>query len=69
MRLKQEFIDYLVAQPEAGMGYQRVKIKLRNGLELVNIIVLNSEDLLVPEDIDFSMEDIGIEELEIVNKG
>ena len=58
IRLYKKHIDYLSTLPEHGMGYQIVDIKLKNGEELQNIVVLNStylnlnaEELISPKDI------------------
>lgn len=45
--------------PESGMGYQVINVKLKNGQVLKKIIVLNSEDLILPPDYEATkMEDI-----------
>ena len=46
--LPQKWIDYLVALPESGMGYQRVDVTFDDGSIVKECIVLNSEELDVP---------------------
>ena len=54
--------------PETGMGYQLVKIILRNGKILHQHKVINAEMLLLEENDDFSEKDILKIELESRNK-
>ncbi|MEQ1907607.1 MAG: hypothetical protein ABMA15_02240 [Vicinamibacterales bacterium] len=50
IKLDRRFVERLVEQPESGMGYQRVDIRLADGRELKNIIVFNSEEAEVPDE-------------------
>ncbi|MCC6700657.1 MAG: hypothetical protein IT221_03990 [Fluviicola sp.] len=43
LRLSQNFINYLIEQPETGMGYHLVEIELKDGTVLKDRIILNSE--------------------------
>ena len=45
--LPEKFVNYLVNLPESGMGYQLVKIFLKNGKVLHNHKVVNSSILLL----------------------
>lgn len=55
IKLDKKFIDYLVDNPENGMGYQIVDVTLKDGRILKNKVVLNSEFLVVK---DIKLEDI-----------
>ena len=52
MRIKLDklWVERLLAMPESGMGYQRVDVKLADGRELKDAVVLNAELLEVPDD-------------------
>lgn len=63
--LDSKWTDYLLTQPESGMGYQRVRIRLKNGQAVIGGIVFNAEILRVPEGPPvFSQNDIASIELE-----
>jgi len=66
IKLKEEYIKYLLELPESGMGYQIVDITLKNGQQLKKRIVLNSQFLLLEnsEDIDSNF----IEKVEVEGK-
>ena len=68
IKLARRWIDLLLKAPESGMGYQRVHIRLRDGRDVENAIVFNSEVLQIPDDIaPFRPDDIidvGLEEQE-----
>ena len=49
IQLKEEHIQYLLELPESGMGYQIVDVTLRDGQQLKNRIVLNSQFLLLED--------------------
>jgi len=48
--LAQKWIDYLVAQPESGMGYQRVDVQFDNSSSVRDCVVFNSEQIDLPDD-------------------
>jgi hypothetical protein len=50
IKLDERWVQRLLALPESGMGYQRVDVKMSDGRELRNAVVLNAELLEVPED-------------------
>lgn len=50
IELKEKDVQYLSALPESGMGYQIVDITFRDGLQLKNRIVVNSQFLLLEDD-------------------
>jgi hypothetical protein len=64
IRLSNHFVDLLVRLPENGMGYQLVKIFLKNGTVLSKHKVLNSSILVLNENESISEEDIEKIELE-----
>lgn len=51
VRLPRRWIDYLTRQPETGMGYQRVDLTLDNGTTVRNCLVLNAEEVELPDTI------------------
>lgn len=63
LHLPREWVDYLLQQPETGMGYQRVDVLLEDGTELEDCTVFNAEEIEVPD----SHANKRIEELELVD--
>lgn len=49
LHLPQKWVDYLTRLPESGMGYQRVDLVLDDGTELRDCLVLNAEEIEIPE--------------------
>lgn len=49
IELKKEHINYLLEFPESGMGYQIIDLTLKDGQQLKNRIVLNSQFLLLED--------------------
>ncbi len=49
-KLDQRWVNYLVAQPESGMGYQKVDVRLKDKRVLKNVVVFNAEEIVLPED-------------------
>ena len=45
MKLSDRWVNYLVGQPESGMGYQEIKATLTNG-EVHDAVVLNCSAIL-----------------------
>lgn len=65
LKLPDNFINILTNLPESGMGYQVVKVILKNGEILHKLKVLNSELLMLEEnDTFFTINDIFRIELE-----
>jgi hypothetical protein len=64
LKLPDSFIDILVNLPETGMGYQIVKVILRNGKVLHKQKVLNSELLMLEKNELIQARDIVNIELE-----
>jgi len=64
LKLPDTFIDILVNLPETGMGYQIVKVILRNGKVLHKQKVLNSELLMLEKNELIQARDIMNIELE-----
>lgn len=49
--LEQKWIDYLVRQPETGMGYQRVDVRLADNRVVRDVPVFNAEVVELPEEL------------------
>lgn len=49
--LEQKWIDYLVQQPEDGMGYQRVDVRLVDNRLVRDVPVFNAEIVELPDEI------------------
>ena len=64
LKLPDMFINMLVNLPENGMGYQTVRVILKNGKILDKYKVLNSELLMLEESDDITVKDIEKLELE-----
>ena len=59
LTLEKKWVELLVNFPESGMGYQRVLIRLKDGRNVENAVVFNSEVLQVPDEIPpFQSDDI-----------
>lgn len=63
IELKEEDVQYLSELPESGMGYQIVDITLKDGQQLKNRIVVNSQFLLLKD--DENIDPLLIEKIEI----
>jgi hypothetical protein len=50
IKLDQRWTKRLLELPESGMGYQRVDVRFADGRELKDVVVLNAEELEVPND-------------------
>jgi len=64
IELRKDQIDILENLPETGMGYQKVKITLSNGIILHDRIIVNSQFLLLNEDESINTDSIQIIEIE-----
>ena len=64
LKLSDSFINILINLPESGMGYQLVKVILKNGIVLHQHKVLNSELLMLEENENITVKDIDKIELE-----
>ncbi len=64
LKLTDSFINVLINLPESGMGYQLVKVILKNGEVLHQHKVLNSELLMLDESDNITVKDIEKIELE-----
>jgi hypothetical protein len=62
--LPDQFVNYLVTLPENGMGYQLVKVFLKDGKVLRKHKVLNSSVLLLEEKEKINLSQISKLELE-----
>lgn len=50
-KLPESWCTFLLAQPESGMGYQRVDVWLEGDRELRDVVVLNAETIELPEEL------------------
>ncbi len=64
IQLPNRWTSLLANLPETGMGYQLVKVILKNGKVLNNYKVLNSSLLLLEKDENLTKEDIAVVEIE-----
>lgn len=64
LKLTDSFINKLINLPESGMGYQLVKVILKNGKILHKHKVLNSELLMLDENDNITVKDIDKIELD-----
>jgi len=64
IKLTENFVSKLLDLPESGMGYQVVKVILRNGKILRQHKVLNSELLMIDGKENIFLKDIEQIELE-----
>ncbi len=51
LTLERKWMEALTRLPESGMGYQRVRVQLRDGRTIAEAMVFNSEVLDVQEPI------------------
>ncbi len=69
LKLTDNFINILINLPETGMGYQLVKVVLKNGTVLRKHKVLNAELLMLDDKDMFNVTDILKIEIETKNGG
>jgi hypothetical protein len=50
VKLPEPWSKFLLTQPESGMGYQRVDVRLEGDRELQDVVVLNAEMIELPEE-------------------
>lgn len=50
IRLPEKWTRFLVRQPESGMGYQRVDVRLANNRKIKDVVVFNAEEIELPDD-------------------
>jgi hypothetical protein len=50
IRLPEKWTRFLVRQPESGMGYQRVDVRLTSNREIKDTVVFNAEEIELPDD-------------------
>ena len=50
IKLDQRWVNFLVTQPESGMSYQKVDIRLKDKRTIKNVLVFNAEEIELPED-------------------
>ena len=61
VKLAKKWVDYLICQPESGMGFQKVDVRLKGNRVLNDVPVFNAEEIDLPEDCAGS----AIEELQL----
>jgi len=57
-KLPLRWTTYLLSQPESGMGYQRVAVRLRDGRTFENALVFNAEQLEIKQDVELKPDEI-----------
>ncbi len=68
LKLNNYWMEHLLKYPETGMGYQRVDVILKSGQVIKNIVVLNAEDLALPDEYkDLRLDEI--KDLHVLIKG
>jgi len=50
VRLPEYWINFLIRQPESGMGYHRVDVTFEDGSESLDCVVVNSEEIELPSE-------------------
>lgn len=50
VKLPESWSTFLLTQPESGMGYQRVDVRLEGDRELRDVVVLNAEVIELPDE-------------------
>lgn len=48
VQLPNKWVEYLIHQPESGMGYQRVDVVLEDGTTLLDCLVFNADEIEIP---------------------
>lgn len=64
LQLPDKWINFLINLPETGMGYQLVRVILKNGKVLRNHKVLNGSLLLLEKNERLTRDDIAMVEAE-----
>lgn len=49
LKLNENWTKKLLKYPESGMGYQKVNVMLKSDQVIKDVIVLNAEDLVIPD--------------------
>lgn len=49
LKLNKHWTEKLLKFPETGMGYQRVNVILKSDQIIRDVVVLNAEDLVLPD--------------------
>jgi len=49
IRFPEKWTRFLVQQPESGMGYQRVDVRLTDNREIKDAVVFNAEEIELPD--------------------
>ncbi len=69
LTLDKKWTDRLVQLPESGMGYQRVRVRLKDGRTIENAVALNGQILQISDEVKgFDPADITHIELAIPSR-
>ena len=52
VRLPEKWARFLLRQPESGMVYQHVDVRLANNRKIKDVVVFNAEEIELPDDCD-----------------
>lgn len=58
LKLPSRWIEHLQAQPESGLGYQRVALRLQDGRLIAEAFVFNAEQLEIKEEVEITPDEI-----------
>ncbi len=58
LTLPPQWTKYLLSQPESGMGYQRVAVRLVDGRKFEHALVFNAEQLEIKDDVELKPGEI-----------
>ena len=58
VQLPSRWTSYLLSQPESGMGYQRVALRLCDGRTIADVLVFNAEQVEVKKSVELRPEEI-----------
>ncbi len=69
LTLDKKWTDRLLQLPESGMGYQRVRVRLKDGRTIEDAVALNGQILLISDEVKgFDAADITHIELVIPSR-
>ncbi len=58
LKLPVRWTEFLLSQPESGMGYQRVAVRLVDGRRFEHALVFNAEQLEIKEETELNPDEI-----------
>jgi len=68
IKLAEQWIKLLQSTPESGMGYHIVKANFSNGVTLSGLVVVNCDQIVVPDVVAASITK-GAEVIEVIPEG